>query len=282
MVAGFGLRSSQSNFQSSGDEVGGMGKGRFIRGSGWICQEQRSCFKVRPDGRAGNERNSMARVRTRSLRGLGRLWDTAQWGEEELTGMGRAWKMGCKGVLVKNGPSCTTIIHGNCCLKRLEVFKRLRTPQGQSSAGPSSLETPERRAEPGILWRDGPGGWQGSLGRAGLCRGELAAGTVTACVHSMCFSWLLSRSKGYKGMSAHADKNSPPGLLSSGVFSPELLFFPFSPRCRLAASPPPRAVPVGSVLLGGGGHGEGRWGHSTHPALLHWRNSKETKPTAVG
>ena len=84
--------------------------------------------------------------------------------------------------MVEKGLSSTTVIDGNYCLERLEVFKRLRTPEGQSSAGPSSLETAGRRAEPGIPWWDGLGTWQGSLRRAGLCKGELAGGTVTVSV----------------------------------------------------------------------------------------------------
>lgn len=98
-----------------------MGKGRFIGESEWICQEQRSCFKGRSDGRAGNERNGMAMVRTRSLRGLRCLWDAAQGGR------GRAYRdeeMGCKGVLVKNGPSCATAAQrGSRFSRGCELFK---------------------------------------------------------------------------------------------------------------------------------------------------------------
>lgn len=60
----------------------------------------------------------------------------------------------------------------------------------------------------------------------------------SVCFHSTCFSWLLSVREGYRGMPPHADKNSPQGLLGSGVFSLELLLdlcnlLPFSPFCPL-------------------------------------------------
>ena len=84
--------------------------------------------------------------------------------------------------MVEKGLSSTTIIDGNYCLERLEVFKRLQAAEGQSFMVPNSLETPGRTAEPGIPWRDGLGSWQGSLGRAGLCKGELTGMTVTVSV----------------------------------------------------------------------------------------------------
>lgn len=78
--------------------------------------------------------------------------------------------------------SSTTIIDGNYCLERLEVFEMLQTPEGQSPTQPNSLETLGRRAGSGIPRWDGLSGWQGSLGRAGLCRALLTGVTVAVSV----------------------------------------------------------------------------------------------------
>lgn len=57
---------------------------------------------------------------------------------------GEPWKGGAEGVLGGKGLSSTTIIDGNYCSERLEVFMRLQTPKGQSPTGPSSLATAGR------------------------------------------------------------------------------------------------------------------------------------------
>lgn len=41
----------------------GVGKDRFVWGSGWICQEQRSFFKKMSKSRVGNKMNGVARER---------------------------------------------------------------------------------------------------------------------------------------------------------------------------------------------------------------------------
>ena len=97
----------------------------------------------------------------------------------------------------------------------------------------------------------------------------------SVCFHSTCFSWLLRVGDGYRGMPSHADKNSLPGLLGSGVFSPEvlldgcglLLFFPFCPLLSAASVPslPEQCLWDQSCSV--------TVGHDKNPALLCWGKS---------
>lgn len=69
-------------------------------------------------------------------RGQGAPWPWGSVGHRAQRGRcgqhssGRALKGGVQDVLVEKGMSSTTIIDGNYCLERLEVFKRLQTPEG--------------------------------------------------------------------------------------------------------------------------------------------------------
>lgn len=93
----------------------------------------------------------------------------------------------------------------------------------------------------GMGWAAGRAPWEGWVVQSVAHRCDCRS----VCFHSTCFSWLLSIGEGYWGMPSHADKNSPQGLLGSGVFSPELLlnccsslpFFPFCPLLSVGSVP---------------------------------------------
>lgn len=117
----------------------------WVWGKTGLCGAGGGSFsKVMSKGTAGNERNSVAREGTR-----------APWGEaeEEVRGV--------------KGLRSTAIIAGNYCLERLEVLKRLQTPEGRSM-GQTSWPWAGMRAEPGIPCR--------------LCSPELPGVTVAAAV----------------------------------------------------------------------------------------------------